>query len=170
MLVSMSLPQDQGNWLVSLLSNASNSGVTLRNVSYVSNAALVLSSLAPRPDARSTAAAPQFSLFTARHLQPARPSGAPDPTSPSATRSQLVPRCQGVVRCQLVPRGSVPCPPPPCLPAPPQPQVAAGIDSTAEFSSAGPTSDGRVKPDLVAPGDAITSAEAFQGIRTGRAG
>ncbi len=38
------------------------------------------------------------------------------------------------------------------------PQSSAGIDSVAEFSSYGPTQDGRFKPDLVAPGQALRSA------------
>jgi len=33
-------------------------------------------------------------------------------------------------------------------------------DSVASFSSTGPTSDGRLKPDIVAPGEIITSAES----------
>jgi subtilisin family serine protease len=38
--------------------------------------------------------------------------------------------------------------------------IALPIDTVASFSSRGPTSDGRLKPDVVGPGDAITSAAA----------
>ena len=34
----------------------------------------------------------------------------------------------------------------------------------ASFSSVGPTSDGRIKPDVVAPGDTIVSAEAYNPV------
>ena len=35
-----------------------------------------------------------------------------------------------------------------------------GIDAVASFSSSGPTYDGRIKPDVVAPGYYVISAEA----------
>jgi len=40
--------------------------------------------------------------------------------------------------------------------------VANNINGMAAFSSRGPTSDGRIKPDLVAPGTAIISARSHQ--------
>ena len=46
-------------------------------------------------------------------------------------------------------------------------QEAAGPDTVAYFSSYGPMADGRIKPDVVAPGLYITSAGARGGI-TGR--
>ncbi len=39
-----------------------------------------------------------------------------------------------------------------------------GAEELAGFSSHGPTSDGRIKPDLVAPGDAIVSATEDPGV------
>lgn len=37
-------------------------------------------------------------------------------------------------------------------------QFNASIDNTADFSAAGPTVDGRWKPDIVAPGEDVLSA------------
>eukprot|EP00198_Chlamydomonas_reinhardtii_P011395 XP_001700732.1 predicted protein [Chlamydomonas reinhardtii] len=46
-------------------------------------------------------------------------------------------------------------------------QEAAGPDTVAYFSSYGPMADGRIKPDVVAPGLYITSAGARGGITGG---
>ncbi|GIL53620.1 hypothetical protein Vafri_9234 [Volvox africanus] len=47
------------------------------------------------------------------------------------------------------------------------PNVTAGIDSTSFFSSYGPTPDGRLKPDIVAPGSYVESAESYGYIYSG---
>ena len=43
----------------------------------------------------------------------------------------------------------------------------AGINGLAEFSSYGPFTDGRIKPDLVAPGQVVRSASSASGIKDG---
>ncbi|GIL63851.1 hypothetical protein Vafri_17716 [Volvox africanus] len=45
--------------------------------------------------------------------------------------------------------------------------VIFGVDSVASFSSYGPLPDGRIKPDIVAPGAWVTSAAAGDGVNAG---
>ncbi|GLI67073.1 hypothetical protein VaNZ11_011270 [Volvox africanus] len=47
------------------------------------------------------------------------------------------------------------------------PNITAGIDSTSYFSSYGPTPDGRLKPDIVAPGSYVKSANSYGYIYSG---
>eukprot|EP00762_Andalucia_godoyi_P005085 ANDGO_03926.mRNA.1 Serine protease/ABC transporter B family protein tagD len=43
------------------------------------------------------------------------------------------------------------------------PESQLAVDSLAFFSSTGPTSDGRIKPDVVAPGNLIVSSRSYAG-------
>ncbi len=48
------------------------------------------------------------------------------------------------------------------------PQINASIDNTADFSAAGPTVDGRWKPDIVAPGVDVLSAVTPEFLKLSR--
>ncbi|PNH12977.1 Serine protease/ABC transporter B family protein tagA, partial [Tetrabaena socialis] len=48
-----------------------------------------------------------------------------------------------------------------------QANITIGPDSVADFSSYGPTFDGRIKPDLTAPGQLVSSAKSSPSIQTG---
>ncbi|KAG2488755.1 hypothetical protein HYH03_012753 [Edaphochlamys debaryana] len=47
------------------------------------------------------------------------------------------------------------------------PEVLVGIDGLSDFSSFGPAPDGRIKPDLIAPGQPVESVASWDGIRDG---